>query len=114
MHVDIEEDFVFLGSMNFMMHVYFNLLKNALFYIKRAGKGEIYITVRKNEVVFRDTGPGIPSEYLPQIFDRFHSKREGGTGLGLAFCQLVMDSFDGTITCDSVEGEYTEFRLMFE
>ncbi|HBC71240.1 MAG TPA: ATP-binding protein [Coxiellaceae bacterium] len=95
----------------------FNLLKNALYYIARARKGQIYIHLEnrenENRLYFKDTGKGIAKEMLSHIFNRFYSKTDGGVGIGLSFCKMAMEWMGGSITCQSVEGEYTEFVLHF-
>ncbi len=62
-----------------------------------------------------DTGPGIPPEHLPHVFDRFFrvpgQGREGGTGLGLAIVREVAAAHGGTATCASHPGEGTTFGL---
>jgi signal transduction histidine kinase len=115
---NIQSDFSFLGHKDLTKHVLFNLLKNALYAIASAGKGEIYITVEpgktkkdKNRLIFKDTGVGISPEDLRHIFDRFYSKTEHGTGVGLAFCQSVIKGFGGGITCTSQENEHTTFTI---
>lgn len=116
-HLNAKIDFVFKGNELFMIHVLFNLLKNALYYIHAARKGEIYITLERgqsfNRLIFRDTGSGIPAKYIKHLFDRFFSKTHGGTGLGLTFAKMVMQGFGGDIVCRSKEGEFTEFTLSF-
>lgn len=112
-------DFIFWGSDVLMVHVLFNLLKNALQFMAAAGKGHIEIwiepAVRGHHLRFRDTGQGIDPGVLPRIFNRFYSSENagGGTGIGLAFCRMVMESFDGSIDCYSRAGEFTEFVLYF-
>ena len=102
-----------------MKHVIFNLLKNALYAIASTGKGEIFLSIisgkkgAANRLVFKDTGPGIPPEHLRHIFDRFYTKTEHGSGIGLAFCQSVIQSFEGNISCLSSLGEHTTFTLSF-
>jgi len=100
-----------------MRHVLFNLLKNALYYIEAANKGEIYIRAEKtpdaNILHFKDTGKGMASSMMPYVFERFYSKTQHGTGIGLAFCKSVIESFGGKISCESVEGEHTTFILEF-
>lgn len=112
-----EQDFTFWGSDTLMVHVLFNLLKNALYFIAKAEKGEITIWIScqdgMNCLHFKDTGTGIPRESLPHVFDHFYSTTNIGTGIGLSFCKMVMESFEGRITCDSIYGEYTEFILRF-
>lgn len=120
---DTATDFLFRGHVLLTKHIVFNLLKNALYAIASAGKGEIYITLipshqstqgktkGKNCLIFKDTGPGIPPESLRHIFDRFYTKTEHGTGIGLAFCQSAIQGFGGDITCTSKVGEHTTFTL---
>jgi len=116
-HVDDTVDFQFKGNELLMVHVLFNLLKNAFYYIKAAGKGEIWMQLTRGEktniLSFKDTGPGIPAKYVSRIFDRFFTRTRHGTGLGLTFCTLVMESFGGDISVRSTEGEFTEFTLRF-
>lgn len=110
-------DFEFSGKKILMIHVIFNLLKNALYYLKVASKGEITIWsepgAEYNMLHFKDTGTGIAPEILPHIFERFFSHTLHGTGIGLAFCKMVMQNFGGDISCKSVVGEFTEFNLKF-
>jgi signal transduction histidine kinase len=112
-----EKDFLFRGNEQLMIHVLFNLLKNALYYLKAANKGRISIWIEcgqhTNRLYFKDTGQGISKKILPHIFDRFFSKTYHGTGIGLAFCKLVMKKFGGDITAKSIEGEYAEFIMSF-
>ena len=56
---------------------------------------------------------GISVNVLKSLFQSFHSHSKSGTGLGLAFCKMTMESYGGNITCNSKEGEYTEFVLSF-
>ncbi len=99
------------------INVIFNLIKNALHHIKAAGKGKISIWAIEsgayNELHFKDTGTGLSKRKLAQLFKPFVTDTQHGTGLGLAFCKIVMESYGGSIRCESVEGEYAEFILNF-
>lgn len=113
-------DFTFVGHKELVKHVLYNLIKNALYAIAAAGKGEIVISIgldeaaiNKGQLIFKDTGPGIPPENLPHIFDRFYTKTEHGTGIGLAFCQSVIKGLEGDIICTSRMGEHTTFTISF-
>ncbi|MBI3187560.1 MAG: HAMP domain-containing histidine kinase, partial [Gammaproteobacteria bacterium] len=112
-------DFDFHGSDVLFIYVIYNLLKNALYSISRAMKGhiEIWIDLEDNtsRLHFRDTGSGISKQDLPYVFDNFYSSKPAGVGhgLGLAFCDRVMNSFGGSIELDSQEGGYCEFILRF-
>ncbi|SDD89050.1 hypothetical protein SAMN05216345_12036 [Cupriavidus sp. YR651] len=107
----------FVGSETLLVYVLFNLLKNSLYAIRAHGAGHIDITggVEHNYYLLRvrDTGPGIPADVLPRIFDPFFStKAHGkGNGLGLAFCRRVLEAFGGRIDCASVPGAHTTFTL---
>lgn len=112
-----KSDFSFLGDELLMVHILFNLLKNSLYYIKGAGKGEIKIWCENTEKInilhFYDSGKGISAKILAQIFSPFFTKTYHGTGVGLSFCKYVMRTFNGDIACCSVENEFTEFLLSF-
>ena len=45
-----------------------------------------------------DTGPGIPPELLPRLFEPFFSARQGGLGLGLTLCETLASGMDGSLT----------------
>lgn len=117
--VAVETDFQFRGSNTLLVFVLFNLLKNAIYALKASGKGNIHISAKtangRNLLCVTDTGPGIPKNVLPHIFESFYStkRKSGGTGIGLTFCKKVMAAFNGSIKCDSIEGEYTTFVLEF-
>ncbi|MFU8817234.1 MAG: sensor histidine kinase, partial [Pseudomonadales bacterium] len=115
----IESDFSVNAPRLFIVHVLFNLIKNGLFYVQRAGTGTLTITAQvtqqANVITVTDTGTGIPASLQHLIFDRFFSTiRTGqGAGIGLSFCKMVMESIGGEIQCESEEGKYTTFRLIF-
>ncbi|GEJ55705.1 sensor histidine kinase [Anaeromyxobacter diazotrophicus] len=93
---------------------FLNLLRNSR--EAMPGGGEVTVATRRAadggaEAEVRDTGPGIPAEALPRIFDPFYSTKEKGTGLGLAFAQQVVQEHGGTIRCDSAPGAGTTFTV---
>jgi len=103
-------------------HVLFNLLKNALYYVQKHGKGSITVSVKKSDnpkyagtIEVHDDGPGIPAGNLERIFERFFTTTEigRGSGIGLNFCKMVMEGIGGYIRVESVEGEYSRFILSF-
>jgi signal transduction histidine kinase len=113
------EDFVFYGSDILLVYVLYNLFKNALQAIHAAGRGELEIAFFRRggqrQLEVTDTGAGIPAHVLPHIFDPFYTTRQqgGGTGMGLAFCRRVMQSFGGKIVCESQDGSYTRVMMLF-
>lgn len=111
-------DFQIKGSQMLVVHIMYNLLRNALYFIDKAEKGDIFLWLESktdmNILHFKDTGYGIAKKYLPYIFDRFFTKNtHQGTGIGLSFCKMVMENMNGYMICDSIEGEYTHFQLGF-
>lgn len=116
-HCNITSNFRFMGQELLVVHILFNLMKNAFYTINEKGEGEITIsTDRKgkfNLLIFQDTGKGIPASYKSKIFDQYFSLSHHGKGIGLAFCKLAMESLGGKITLDSVEGQFTRFHLYF-
>lgn len=118
-YLDNSEDFSYLGHTRLTKHILFNLIKNALHVIQEAQKGEVFIESRTgeqfNQLIFRDTALGIDPSYISKIFNKFETTDDthSGTGLGLAFCRLVMESYGGQITCQSELRQFTEFTLSF-
>ncbi len=111
------DDFQVRGKEILIIHVLFNLLKNALYYIQKSDKGSISIKFNAknevNELIFKDTGTGIKSEEVDKIFIKFYSNTPHGSGVGLTFCKEVMKALGGDIKCNSKYGKYTEFVLRF-
>src|ERR1019366_4595558 len=97
-----------------------NLIDNAIKYGAANGR----VTVRGRpladghvEVGVRDDGPGIPSEALARVFERFYrvdkarSREQGGTGLGLAIVKNVIQAHGGEVRVESAPGVGTEFFI---
>jgi two-component system, OmpR family, aerobic respiration control sensor histidine kinase ArcB len=114
-HWEPSVDFWVSGKELLFSHVLFNLLKNALYFVAKVNKGGIFIELKAGEsynyLYFKDTGAGISPENLSHIFDRFFSQTSHGAGIGLAYCKMVVESLGGNIECESVEGEYTLFKI---
>jgi len=89
--------------------VFSNLIDNALKYAATGGR--IVLGARAGgrgvEFYVRDFGPGISSEHLPRLFERFYrvdkarSRESGGTGLGLAIAKHIMLAHGGAIRAES-------------
>lgn len=114
----LNHDFVVKINDTLFNFVLFNLLRNAIYYFDSYPNSRIEIRSEtghyENRVIFRDTGPGIPQTLITRIFDDFFShNKSGGSGLGLGYCQRVMSSFGGGMSCHSIEDEFTEFTLIF-
>lgn len=117
LHTTEVEDFCFKGIAVLFYRILFNLIGNALQQIEQNGRGEIYIKTSRgekyNHLHVRDTAGGVSQAVLGTLFDDFKSTKKNGTGIGLAYCKLTMESFGGSISAHSVEGDYIEFILSF-
>jgi NtrC-family two-component system sensor histidine kinase KinB len=98
-------------------YVFGNLLSNALKYTPPGGKITFSAKAEKNEVHFSiaDTGKGIPSQYLPRIFEQFFrvpdQEKESGAGLGLAIVKEIIEAHGGTVSVESQEGRGSIFTF---
>lgn len=95
-----------------------NLFDNA---VKYTEAGTIRIGITGNDEVVQihvaDTGPGIPSEDVPHLFQKFYrvdnsaTRSVGGTGLGLFICAAIVKLYNGTIWAESKFGEGSTFYI---
>ena len=100
-----------------LAQVFDNLLSNA---IKYAPGAQVKITLAKESkqahMTVSDNGPGIASENLKNLFNRFYRVPSNnvtvrGTGLGLYICRRIIQAHGGEITVESVLGEGTTFHI---
>ena len=101
--------------------VLYNLLENAIRYIPENAEIEVGASRKdpdgKVEVYVKDSGPGIPENELPYIWDRFHrveksrSRREGGTGLGLAIVKQIIEAHGSWIEAENISEGGLIFRF---
>ena len=94
-----------------------NLIDNAVKYTPPGGRVEVDIARQDGRAVMRvrDTGPGIPRDELPRIWDRLFrgdtSRAERGLGLGLSLVKAVVEAHGGTVTVDSEPGRGSTFTV---
>ncbi len=109
-----------LGDQTGLTQLIINLLDNALKYAPERTTVTITATRERSSATMRirDQGPGIPSEHLPHIFERFYrvdharDRHTGGTGLGLAIASWIVRSHGGVITATSTPGQGAEFTVI--
>jgi signal transduction histidine kinase len=105
------------GDASQLEQVLLNLVLNAEQALAGSPDGRIAIRLSAQEgrvrVALSDTGPGIPSDVLPRIFEPFFSTKAAGqgTGLGLSICHSIVQSHDGRLTADSGPGLGATFVL---
>jgi heavy metal sensor kinase len=108
------------GDRDRLKQVLINLVANAIQYTPPGG--DVFISLSKvgdqARIICRDTGPGIPAEDLPHIFERFYraekSRTRGkttGFGLGLSITKWIVEHHNGRIEVDSKEGQGTTFAI---
>jgi two-component system, sensor histidine kinase and response regulator len=119
--VDVADDVpVFHADKGLLKRVFANLIQNALTHSARAVTLQFRVRRDASGILFTvaDNGPGIPSEYQEVIFRKFeqvrmpHAPRVRSSGLGLAFCRLVVEQHGGRIWVRSNEGEGSAFHVL--
>lgn len=102
-----------------LKQVLLNLLSNAVKYNRYGGKVNVSIKLHEQDrlhLLVSDTGNGIPSDRLNELFEPFNRlEAEGseveGTGIGLTICRRIMDLMGGSIVAESEVGVGSTFRL---
>ena len=95
-----------------------NILKNAIIHNVEGGHVNVTVNQANGKAIIRveNSGPPIPAEHIPHLFDRFyrvdsarHRTRDSksGSGLGLSICKMIADAHDATIEINSSERDGT-------
>lgn len=119
-----EESLLLSVDSHQMSQVFWNLSLNAIQAMSTGGA--LTISTKKSglrrfegmsrkaewaEIIFRDTGEGIPEEIIEKIFMPFFTTKESGSGLGLAIVHRVTEEHDGRIYVKSKPGKGTQFTI---
>lgn len=92
-----------------------NLIDNAVKYTNPGGTINIRVTNMEREVLVdvQDTGPGIPDEHIPHIFDPFYRAAgdHAGSGLGLSIARTIVEAHAGEIWVESEPGKGSTFSF---
>jgi signal transduction histidine kinase len=105
------------GDAERLAQVATNLLTNAIQYNKPEGEVRVTLASQGDLAVLTvsDTGPGIPAEDLPRVFERFYrgdkSRTGGNAGLGLAISKALVEAHGGAIEVSSKENAGTTFTV---
>jgi two-component system phosphate regulon sensor histidine kinase PhoR len=108
------------GDPRALEHVLSNLVDNAVKYCPPGTRVLVSATRLDEErvrLVVSDTGPGIPPEHLPRLFERFYrvdagrSRELGGTGLGLSIVKHMVEAMRGKVAVESEVGRGSTFTV---
>ena len=110
----------FPGDRSLLKRVFGNLIQNSLIHSSTAVELRIFARTDPRGVLFTvaDNGPGIPPQYHEVIFHKFERvktpnvPRVRSSGLGLAFCRLVVEAHGGRIWVQSAEGAGSAFHIL--
>ncbi len=94
-----------------LQQVFWNLLANAVKFTPARGSIDVYLERNGSlaEIRIEDSGPGVPAEFLPRIFERFSqadgssTRKHGGLGLGLAIVRHLVELHGGTVSAANRE-----------
>ncbi len=120
LHIGREDQARVIGDRDRLKQVLLNILSNAIQYTPKGGQVDIGLA-RVGEwarLTVTDTGPGIPSEDLPHVFERFYRSdtsrqrsKGGGAGLGLSIAYWITRSHGGNIEVASDPAQGTTFSV---
>jgi len=106
---EIPDELTVLADYDLLVRAISNLLRNALRYSE--GAGSITITAAREDggmaIRVADSGPGVPEEELPKLFDAFYrldasrTRETGGVGLGLTIVKTCIESCNGTVVAQN-------------
>ena len=121
------DPFAFWGDEDQLARLFTNLIENALLHTPPGGEVRVRLEQRLRsgspELVLQvqDTGPGIPPQALPHLFDRFYRvdparsgdpNRRSGSGLGLAIVKSIAEQHRGQVRVESEVGQGSTFEVI--
>ena len=117
-----DEDLQVAGDLQRLEQALQNVASNAIRHTPDGGRVELRADEREDgvHIIVRDTGPGIPAEHLPHVFDRFYkvdpsrttSGSAAGSGLGLSIVRAIVERHGGTIAASNAEGGGALFEIV--
>lgn len=99
-----------------IQQVVVNLVRNAVDALQGAARRELAVETRRTndggqEVIVRDTGPGIPPEVAAALFQPFVTSKKDGMGIGLSISRSIIEAHGGRLWAEPNEGGGTVFRF---
>lgn len=118
---DIElDEIVYDGDKNLLLHVWNNIIGNAIKFSPTGGLITIRLTHSAENIVFSvdDCGPGIGESAQKHIFDKFYqadsSHKQEGNGLGLSLVKRIVDMFGGSVTAENLPEAGCRFMVVLK
>jgi two-component system phosphate regulon sensor histidine kinase PhoR len=116
---EVPESCLVMADRRRLEQILINLVDNAIKFNRPQGEVIVSAAVAEADTIIRvrDTGPGIPPEHLPRVFERFYrvdkarSRELGGTGLGLAIVKHLTRAHGGEAEVNSTVGQGCEFII---
>ena len=109
---------LFRGHKGRLQQMVGNLLDNAVKFTPGGGHVVVRLTAAPIVIEVENSGPGIKAKDIPHVFKRFwradSSRSLQGNGLGLALVKAIVESYGGSVSCRSVPGRTTTFRIVFK
>ena len=122
LNFDLKTPCNLFGEEREVLSAFSNLVSNAIRYTPNVGSVSATWSVNaagEGEFTVTDTGPGISSEHIPRLTERFYrvdrsrSRETGGTGLGLAIVKHVANRHQANLVIESTPGRGSKFILRF-
>ncbi len=122
LNFDLKTPCNLFGEEREVLSAFGNLVSNAIRYTPNVGSVSATWSVNaagEGEFTVTDTGPGISSEHIPRLTERFYrvdrirSRESGGTGLGLAIVKHVANRHQANLVIESTPGRGSKFILRF-
>lgn len=120
-HLELDDLYAELNEV-YILQIIDNLVSNAIKYTPKGKSIDIRLGLKNGKAVLEvsDTGIGIPSQFLPHIFDQYQRKKhhlqqlDPDTGLGLAIVRKYVTAMNGRVWCESESGRGASFFVEFE
>jgi two-component system, OmpR family, sensor histidine kinase BaeS len=120
LNLQAPERLPFTGDPDRITQVISNLISNALQHTPAGGEINVRLSQAHDITLeVQDSGPGIPTDHLERIFDRFHrvdasrSRASGGTGLGLAIVRTIIELHGGEVRVRNARDGGSVFSVIF-
>lgn len=124
-HIETDSCFIQADAQR-LQQLFHNLMQNSCRYTQASqdepGKVRVAVkqTAKQLNIVWEDTGPGVPADKLEYLFDRLYradesrNRQAGGSGLGLAICKNIVEAHGGVIEAQQSELGGLKIIISFE